>query len=181
MSLLDLIGQRRSIRKYLSKPIPKADLLKCVEAARLAPSACNSQPWKFILVDDPELKTQVCQEIFSGIYSMNQFAKEAGALVVVVSEKGRFLSGLGGQIRDTRYFLVDIGIACEHLVLQAEELGLGSCWIGWFDERKLKKRLNIPKGKKVDIVITLGYSDPERPAPRPRKTLEEISSFNTYA
>ncbi len=178
MALMDLMQKRRSIRKYLPKPVPREDLLRCVEAARLAPSACNAQPWKFLIIDDPELKRRVCGEIFSGLYSMNRFAADAGALVVVISGKGKLISELGGQVRDTKYYLIDIGIACEHLVLQAEELGLGSCWIGWFDEKKLKKILNIPKDKKIDVVISLGYFDDEKPVPKIRKTLDEISSFN---
>lgn len=180
MSLMDLISERRSVRKFLPKPVSREDLLRCVEAARLAPSACNSQPWHFILIDDPPLKDRVCSEIFSGIYGMNQFAAGAGALAVVVSGGGKFLSELGGQIRNTKYELIDIGIACEHFVLQAEELGIGSCWIGWFDEKKLKKILNVPGGRKVDVVIALGYPAGDKPGPRPRKSMEEVRSFNRF-
>jgi len=154
--------------------------MKCLEAARLAPSACNSQPWHFIVIDDTELKKRICDKIFSGIYAMNKFAKEAPVLIAVVSEKGRFLSGLGGQVRDTRYFLVDLGIACEHLVLQAQELGIGSCWMGWFDEKALKKEIRIPVNKKIDIVISLGYPAEDKFVLKNRKTLGKISSFNCY-
>ncbi|OGX12000.1 MAG: hypothetical protein A2351_07775 [Omnitrophica bacterium RIFOXYB12_FULL_50_7] len=87
MSLMDLIVKRRSVRRYSEKPVPKEDILKCLEAARLAPSACNSQAWHFIVVDEPRLKARVCDRIFSGVYCINKFAKEAAALVVVVSEK----------------------------------------------------------------------------------------------
>jgi len=120
----------------------------------------------------------VAERIFSGIYSMNKFAKDAPVLVAVVTEKERFLASFGGQVRDTRYCLVDIGIACEHLILQAEELGIGSCWLGWFDEKALKEEMKIPKNKKIDIVISLGYSPEDKIVPKVRKSLEEISSFN---
>jgi len=130
------------------------------------------------VIDEPGLKSRVEEKIFSGVYSMNKFAKEAPVLVAVLSEKGRFLSSLGGQVRDTRYFLVDLGIACEHFILQAEELGLGTCWLGWFDEGALKKELKLPKNKKIDIVISLGYPAAEKIVPKNRKSLEEISSFN---
>ncbi len=180
MNFKDLIQKRRSVRKYSGRPIPKDDILKCLEAARLAPSACNSQPWHFIVIDDPALKDRVAGRIFSGVYSMNQFAKEAPVLIAVVTERSKFLASFGGQVRDTSYCLIDIGIACEHLILQAEELGIGSCWIGWFDEKALKEELGIAKNKKIDIVIPLGYSAEDKILPKTRKTLAEVSSFNRY-
>ena len=180
MNFLDLIQKRRSVRRYSDRPVVKEDILKCLEAARLAPSACNSQPWHFIVIDEPELKARVAERIFSGLYSMNRFAKEAPVLVAVVSEKMKFLASLGGQFRGTRYCLVNIGIACEHLVLQAQELGIGSCWIGWFDEKVLKEEMKIPRNKKIDIVISLGYPAEDKVVPKTRELLEEISSFNRY-
>ena len=180
MSLIDLMQKRRSVRKYSNRPVSREDVAQCLEAARLAPSACNSQPWHFIVIDEPELRKRVAERIFSGIYSMNKFAAEAPVLVAVVAEKSRFLASIGGQVRDTRYFLVDLGIATEHLVLQAEELGLGTCWIGWFDEKALKKEMKIPGSKKIDIVISLGYAAEDKIVPKQRKSLEEIRSFNTY-
>ena len=180
MTFEDLVHKRRSVRRYADRPVVKEDILKCLEAARLAPSACNSQPWHFIVIDEPGLRKRVAERIFSGLYYMNQFAREAPAFVAVVSEKEKFLPSFGGQVRDTRYCLVDIGIACEHLVLQAQELGIGSCWIGWFDEKALKEELRIPKDKKIDIVIALGYPAEEKIVPKTRKALAEISSFNKY-
>ena len=180
MDFLDLVRKRRSVRRYSDRPVSREDLLKCLEAARLAPSACNSQSWHFIVIDEPELKRRVAERIFSGLYGMNKFAQEAPVLVAVVSEKEKFLASFGGQVRDTSYCLVDVGIACEHLILQAQELGIGSCWIGWFDEKALKKEMGIPSGKKIDIVISLGYPAEDKIVPKVRKSLEEISSFNTY-
>ncbi len=181
MDFSELVQARRSLRHYSSRPIPQEDVLKCLEAARVAPSACNSQPWHFIVIDDPALKTRVADRIFSGIYSMNQFAKEAPVLVAVVARRSKLMASLGGQVRDTHYNLVDIGIACEHLVLQAQDLGIGSCWIGWFNEKVLKKELGVSRGEKIDIVISLGYPKEAREATKVRKTLEEICSFNQGA
>ena len=174
----ELIQQRRSVRRYSDRPVPKENILQCLEAARLAPSACNSQPWKFIVIDEPALRKRVAERIFSGLYSMNQFAREAPVLVAVVSEKSKILSAIGGQVRNTSYRLVDLGIACEHFILQATELGLGTCWIGWFDEKALKKELKLSGNKKIDIVISLGYPAEEKIVPKNRKSLGEISSFN---
>ncbi len=176
-NFLELVNKRYSVRDYLDKPVEREKIELCLESARLAPSACNSQPWKFIVVDDPELKNTLCDRIFSGPYITNKFAKEAPVIVIVVSEKANFLSRVGGMLRDTRYYLIDIGIAVEHFVLQATELGLGTCWLGWFNEKEAKKVLSIPEEKKIDVVLSVGY--PAKPQPkRIRKSLQEISSFN---
>ena len=181
MKLLDIIKQRRSVRDFLSRPVEREKIMLCLEAARLAPSACNSQPWKFISVDDEETKGRLCRAAFSGVYSMTSFAKKAPLIVAVVSEKAKFSERIGGFIRDTRFYLIDIGIATEHFVLQAEELGLGTCWIGWFDEGAVKKTLNVPRDKRIDVLIAVGYYDKERPVrPHKRDSLEEIAAFNSY-
>ena len=180
MTFMELVQKRRSVRRYSDRPVAREDVLKCIEAARLAPSACNSQPWKFIVIDEPGLRTRIAEKIFSGLYSMNKFAKEAPVLVAAVSEKMKFLAAVGSQVRGTRYFLMDVGIACEHLILQAQELGIGSCWIGWFDEKALKEELKISKNKKIDIVISLGFPEEDKIVPKTRKALAEISSFNAY-
>ena len=181
MSLLDLIKQRKSVRNFLDRPVERDRIMTCLEAARLAPSATNSQPWKFIVVDDRQLKDKLCAAAFSGLYSMNSFCKMAPVIVVVISERPRFLARIGGMLRGTRYYLIDIGIACEHFVLQAEELGLGTCWIGWFNERAVKSTLNIPQSKKIDIIIALGYYDRENLSPEhDRKPIDKIASFNSY-
>jgi len=181
MALLDLLKHRKSVRDFLDRPVEREKIMMCLEAARLAPSACNSQPWKFIVVDDRQLKNRLCAAAFSGIYSMNSFCKTAPAIVVVISEKSRFLARIGGMFRGTKYYLIDIGIAVEHFVLQAEDLGLGTCWIGWFNERRVKTILNIPQDKKIDIVIALGYYDRTKLGPKHgREPIEKITSFNSY-
>jgi len=181
MSLLDLVRQRKSVRNFRDQPVEREKIMACLEAARLAPSACNSQPWKFIVIDDPKLKDKLSQVAFNGIYSINTFCKKAPVIVAVISEKGKFIARIGGMFRGTRYYLIDIGIAIEHFVLQAEELGLGSCWIGWFNERAVKSILNIPQYKKIDILIALGYYDKAKIGPdHGREPMEKIAAFNTY-
>ena len=181
MALLDLIKQRKSVRRFLDRPVEREKIMMCLEAARVAPSACNSQPWKFIVVDDPELKKRLCEKAFRGIYSINTFCKTALVIVAIISERGKFLARIGGMFRGTKYYLIDIGIAGEHFVLQAEELGLGTCWIGWFKESAVKKVLDIPKEKKIDVLIALGYHDKKKvKAGHDREPLEKIASFNSY-
>jgi len=181
MALLDLIKHRKSVRDFLDKPVEREKIIMCLEAARLAPSASNSQPWRFIVVDGKQLKDKLCDAAFSGIYWINSFCKTAPVMVVVISEKSKFLARIGGMFRGTKYYLIDIGIACEHFVLEAEDLGLGTCWIGWFNERAVKSILNIPENKKIDILIALGYYDREKLGPEHgREPINEIVSFNSY-
>jgi len=181
MALLDLVKRRRSVRSFSARPVEREKTMKCLEAARLAPSACNAQPWKFIVVDDRELKDKLCHAAFGGIYSISAFCKKAPVIVALVSEQRQLLPRIGGILRGTRYCLIDIGIAGEHFVLQAEELGLGTCWVGWFNERAVKRILNIPRHKKIDILIALGYGHGEKsPAAHSRRPIDKIASFNSY-
>jgi len=178
---LDLVRRRKSVRDFLDIPVEREKIGMCLEAARLAPSACNSQPWKFIVVDDRQLKNRLCNAAFGGIYSINSFCKTAPVIVVVVSEKSKFLARIGGMFRGTKYYLIDIGIAIEHFVLQAEDLDLGTCWIGWFNEGAIKPILNIPAHEKADILIALGYYDKEKlRSEHDREPMDKIASFNSY-
>jgi len=178
MTFLDLVKKRRSVRKYSARRVPREIVTRCIEAARLAPSACNSQPWYFIVVDDEELKKKLTQAAFSGMYSMNLFAGNASAFVVTVRDKSTYFARLAGAFRGVEYNLIDIGIACEHLILQAQEDQVGTCWLGWFNEKAVKKVLGIPKNKKVDIIISMGYTDDAEPRDKVRKPIEEICRFN---
>ena len=181
MALLDLIKYRKSVRDFLDRPVEREKILMCLEAARLAPSASNSQPWRFIVVDDRQLKDKLCKAAFGGLYSINSFCKMAPVIVVVISEKSKFLTRIGGIFRGTKFYLIDIGIAGEHFVLQAEDLGLGTCWIGWFNEKAVKSILNIPQHKKIDVLIALGYYDREKLGPEhDREPMDKIASFNSY-
>ena len=102
-------------------------------------------------------------------------------MVVVISEKSKFLARIGEVFRGTKFYLIDIGITCEHFVLQAEDLGLGTCLIGWFNERGVKSTLGIPQRKKIDMLIALGYYDREKLGPEhDRELMDKIASFNSY-
>ncbi|HCJ67310.1 MAG TPA: NAD(P)H nitroreductase [Elusimicrobia bacterium] len=178
MKFIELVKKRQSVRKYLPKAVPREILERCLEAARLAPSACNSQPWSFIIVDNPKLKNELAEAAFSGIYSTNSFAKKAPVIIVVIREQSNYAARLGGYFRSIQYSLIDIGIAGEHLILQAAEEGLGTCWLGWFNEKAVKKILNLPKEKKIDLLISVGYAETEELRSKIRKPLNEISRFD---
>lgn len=181
MTFQELINQRQSVRKYKEKPVEREKIEKLVEAIHIAPSACNSQPWKIIIVDEPELKNQVAKATFSNTVSFNRFALEAPVIAVLVIEKAKLIAQIGGSIKNQEYPMYDIGIAAAHFCLQATEVGLGTCMIGWFDERKIQKLLNIPEKRKIGLVITLGYPPEDyKMRKKIRKPLEEICGFNIY-
>lgn len=177
---LELAKSRQSVRAYKDKPVEKDKIIRCLEAARLAPSACNSQPWKFVVVDDRELKNQIADETNNRALPLNHFTKQAPIHVVIVREKSKITSQLGGMVRNKTYALMDIGIAAEHFCLQAATEGLGTCILGWFNEKRVKELLNIPKTKRAELIITIGYPASEELRNKKRKDLDEIFSFNSY-
>jgi nitroreductase len=176
---LDLINCRQSDRKYSDKPVEKEKLERIIEAGRMAPSACNAQPWKFIVVTDPELVLKIADAASAKLIGMNSFVAQAPAILVIVREKPNMSSKVGATIKNKDYSLIDIGIATENICLQAKAEQLGSCIIGWFDERQMKKLLKIPKSKRVELIITLGYSLSEQREKR-RKPVSETVSYNKY-
>lgn len=176
MKLLELIQKRQSDRKYTSQPVAEDQIVACLEAARLAPSACNSQPWKFVVVNQPELVAQV-GEAAAGL-GMNKFAREVPVIVAVVLEKMNLTARIGSVIKDKEYSLLDVGIAVEHFCLQAAELGLGTCIMGWFDEKKVKRLLGIGN-RRVPLLITLGHPA-SATREKVRKSQDEIVSWNKY-
>lgn len=176
MEFSELIRLRQSDRKYDNIKVERELIVRCLEAARLAPSACNSQPWKFVVVDDDELLPKVASAAAS--MGMNKFAEQAPVIVAVVLEKMNFTARLGSVIKDKEYNLLDVGIAVEHFCLEAAELGLGTCIMGWFDEKKVAKLLGV-KNRRIPLLISLGYSL-AKTREKIRKPLEAMSSWNKY-
>lgn len=177
MDFQTLILKRQSDRKYDSTPIEKEKVMQCIEAARLSPSACNSQPWTFVVVEDEELRLKV-EKAASGI-GMNSFAVQAPVIIAIVLEKPNFTSKIGSVVKDKEYPLIDIGIAANQFCLQATELGLGTCMIGWFDEKKVKELLNVSRSKRIPLLITLGYSLSKQ-REKTRKPLDKMYKQNKY-
>lgn len=177
MALMDLIRLRQSCRKYKSIPVEKEKILKCIDAARLAPSANNAQEWKFVVVQDNVVKAQVAKAI--DYMGMNKWAGNVPAFVIVVSDKQLAINAIGNAVQGKNYGQLDTGIAVENFALQATELGLGTCIIGWLNEKAIKKLLGIPNNKKVLLAISIGYRDDEQ-REKKRKPLDEVSSFDKY-
>jgi nitroreductase len=180
MKFLDLVKARQSVREYLSKEVEREKIERCLEAARLAPSANNSQPWSFIVVEDPRLKDAVAGKTFDKLISFNSFSLQAPVLVLIISERPSFFSRIGSAIKDKQFSLIDIGITAEHFCLQAAEEGLGTCMLGWFNEKGVKTLLNIPPSKRVELIITVGYPISDEIQPKDRKEIDQIRSYNSY-
>lgn len=175
-----LILERRSVRRFLDAPVPREKIEACLEAARLAPSAENVQPWRFLVIDDPKLKEAFSRAAFAGIYSPTKFAARAPVLILVLSKPDIVANRLGKQIQGVAFHFIDIGIAGEHLVLAAQERGLGTCWIGWFNPRRVRKFFRIPRAYKPVVVIAMGYPEKRAPKPKIRKELREVAWFNAF-
>ncbi|MFC1559591.1 nitroreductase family protein [Candidatus Margulisiibacteriota bacterium] len=178
VSVLDVIKKRQSVRKYLSRPIEDDKLGLILEAARLAPSSSNSQPWHFVVVKNKRLIHKLSQAVPLGVAVINKFMDTAPVVIVgcVKPTLVQKLTSLFGM----KNYIIDISIAMEHMVLVAEEYWVGSCWIGWFDEKKVKKILHIPRNVRVMAMLTMGYPDEGGTHPTTRKSLEEIHSIDKY-
>lgn len=175
---LELVASRQSDRAYdKSRTVEPEKLERILEAARLSPSACNAQPWKFIVITDPELSVRVGKAT-AGL-GMNKFAKDAPVHILIVEESANITSLLGSKIKDKHFPLIDIGIAAAHITLAAEAEGLGSCILGWFDEKELKRLLGIPASKRLLLDITIGYPEKGKRL-KSRKAKEKVISYNKY-
>ncbi len=181
MDFLELVNRRQSCRSYNpSRKVEKEKLDRCIEALRLAPSACNAQPWKLVIVDNPELKQKIAKAAGSKWLGFNHFTKDSPILVVVVREAPNLTSKLGTLLKDKPYTIMDVGIAVEHFCLQATSEGLGSCIMGWFDEKKVKELLGIPMKKRAELIISLGYPATDELRKKIRRPVEKICSYNGY-
>ncbi|MGE5549590.1 MAG: nitroreductase family protein [Bacteroidota bacterium] len=180
MSFLDLVMARQSVREYAPKPVEREKIERCLEAARLAPSACNAQPWRFIVVDDARIREKVAKEVSRGPVPLNAFAAQAPVIVVIVLERSNASAQVGALLKRIPYRLIDLGIAAEHFCLQASEEGLGTCILGWFNERGLRKTLGIPATRRIGLVLTVGYPRNNERRTKARKEIQEIRSYNRF-
>jgi nitroreductase len=181
MEFSALISQRQSTRAYDDRPVETEKLEQLIEAVRLAPSASNSQPWKLLLVTEPTLKDQIAQATYSTLISFNKFVPQAPVLAVLVIERPKVITQIGATLKNRDFPLIDIGIAAAHFCLQATVLGLATCMLGWFDERRVQELLQIPQHKRIGLLISLGYAAPDDPIrAKRRKSREEMSGYNRY-
>ncbi len=169
MDVSEAIRGRKSIRSYLSTPVEQEKIEKILEAGRLAPSASNYQDWKFIVVRDEETRKKLTRAAGGQTY-----VGQAPVVLVACATESKSIM-MCGQPAHT----VNVSIAFSFMLLQAYELGLGTCWIGAFREEEVKKVLDVPDYARVVAMSPLGYAD-RVPLPRSRKSMEEVACFETF-
>jgi len=178
-NFLELAKKRQSDRAYLDKAVEQEKINRIIEAAILAPSACNSQPWKLIIVQDKIKRFEIADATSTKILAMNHFSKQAPLQIVIVEEPANFTSKVGGLMKGKHFPEYDLGIVASHICLAATDEGLGSCILGWVNEDRIRKALSIPGKKRVAMVILIGYTaQPSRK--KLRKSVKELVSFEIY-
>jgi nitroreductase len=178
MDFTEIIEKRRSVRKYKIDPVPENILNKVLEAARVAPSWSNMQCWKYIVIKDDSIKKKLADVLPSGNPVKKAFI-QAPIIIAGCADPER--SGyIGSQkVGDKQWHVLDLGISMQQLVLAATNEGLGTCWVCWFNENKVKDILKVPENIDVVALTPLGYPD-EEPKAKRRKTLEEIIYYEQY-
>ncbi|HVP19505.1 MAG TPA: nitroreductase family protein [Spirochaetia bacterium] len=175
-----LILARSSVRRYDPGPVPDEHILSVIEAARLAPSASNGQPWRFVVVRDDPAREELARRCFSGIFSATRFAAAAPVIIAMCAERAGLVEA-AKSLKDSAMYQLDCGIAGEHLVLRAAELGLGTCWIGWFNRRGAHRALRVPFHVRIVCLIAMGYpAAGQHPRRKARKSLDEILWLNRW-
>jgi len=170
MDVLECIRVRRSVRSYTNQLVEEEKLKQVLEAARLAPSAANRQNWKFIVVRDAELRRQLAHAAHG-----QDFVAQAPVVIVACATTTEHIMPCGHPAH-----LVDLAIAIDHMALAARSLGLGSCWIGAFDQAQVKNILGIPDRAAVVELLPIGYPT-AWPSLRPRKAIEEVVCYERWA
>jgi len=179
-TFLELVKSRQSDRGYdFTRAVEQEKLDYILKAACLAPSACNAQPWSFIVVNDTELKQKMGLAISTKAIGMNNFANQAPVQIIILEESANLTSKVGSFLKRKHFPLLDIGIITAHLTLAAAEQGLGTCIVGWFNEKKVRTIFNIPSSSRPLLIITLGYST-DALREKKRKPMNDIVSYNTY-
>lgn len=167
--LIQAIKDRFSVRNFKDKPVEQEKLDEILEAARMAPSSCNTQPWKFVVIRDPEKRQQL-----TGACKGKQWVADAPVTIAICANNTDYVMTCG-QLAYT----IDASLAGEHICLQATELGLGTCWIGAFFHDKMAKIINLPEDHKIVGLLPLGYPDVEKGS-RNLKPKEEVIVWDSF-
>ena len=172
---------RRSIRKYINKQVEDEKILQLIESARIAPSGSNTQPWHFIIVKSESIR----EELSKASHDQKWMSTAPVHIVCVADIRARIKDDIDIVINENspqpelKLIIRDATIAIEHIVLEAENLGLGTCWVAWFIQEDIRPILNIPSDKYVVCIIPVGYAD-ERPKSRPRKNIKDIIHYEKW-
>ena len=170
LGVMNAIRTRKSVRLFLDRPVEQEKLDQLLEAARLAPSASNRQEWRFVIVREPETR-----KLLAGIGASQAHVCKAPVVVVACADTDEHIMQ-NGQL----CYPIDVAIALDHLALAAVELGLGTCWVGAFDEHKARQLLGIPDKVRVVLMMPLGYPADPSPVEKTRLALDEIVKYEHW-
>ena len=183
MDFLEIMNQRRSCRAFdPEKSVSREELIKIVEAGRLSPSGCNSQPWKFIVVDSAEAREKLCDAIVvNGGMTGAPWRHQVPAFIILVEQKAKVKPMVEEYYKNTQRFAQgDIGAACMNMCHEAFSLGLATCIIGMSDQAKMEEYFGIPAGSEVRMVLAIGHAANNNETAKVRKSFEEVCSFNHW-
>ena len=173
MNFHDMLLKRESCRNFdIEKRPSREQLLRICDMARLSPSACNTQPWHFYIVDEPELSAKL--EKCTQSMNMNKFTSNCPAFIVICDEPLLYERKVRDKFVKYKYTDIDIGISTMNLCYAAMDEGLSTCILGWFDERAIKRLLGLKRNRRVKLVVCVGYSKSDEPRTKKRKALNEI-------
>lgn len=174
---MEIFLRRQSVRSYKPDPIAREAMDRCLEAARLAPSANNGQPWEFVVTADEEVKSRLVNAARFGPAKANPFASQAPVIVAVMETPGHRPTRWGGYLLGRNFQLMDLGMAAENFCLQAASEGLGTCILGLFNAREVRKALNIPASRRPRLLITIGKPAAEEVRLKKRRPINQISRY----
>ncbi len=175
MEFMELIQKRQSCRNYSQQPVTTEEINACLQAAQMAPSACNAQPMHYTVCTGA-MAAKVGEATRS--MGMNKFTEQVPCFVVISEGNYTASAAMGSRVKDQDYRSIDIGIAVAHFTLCATSCGLSTCILGWFEEKKLAQLLGIKN--RIRLVIALGYAaENDAIRPKKRKSLEELVDFKT--
>ena len=181
MDFETLQATRESCRVYSDKKVGRETLTHLVDVARMAPSGCNSQPWHFIIVDEPETHAKVVEAFDDDGLTGCPWGEKVPAFILICEEEAKLKPAVAKQYGSQHFAQMDIGMAAMGLCYEATAMGLGTCIIGTMNQKKLQEAFQIPKDRVVRLIITVGYpakiAEPRR---KTRKSLDEVLSYNHW-
>lgn len=183
MKFEEMLLKRESCRSYQDKPVSREDLIKICEAGRLTPSGCNSQPWKFIVIDEPEAKAKMCDALLlEGGVTGAPWREKVPAFIVLVEQEAKLMQFAMDYFKDSQRFAAgDVAMASLNMAYQALELGLDTCMIGMIDQKKMQASFGVPEGDEVRLALAVGYKkEGKELRKKMRKPFEEVVSFNSW-
>ncbi len=171
----ELINKRESCRDFDTRTVEKDKLERCVEAARLAPSACNSQPWKYLVVTNPEMAEKL-RPMMQDL-GMNKFVNACPAFAIVLEETAKLKVTVSQRFKDQDFAPIDLAFSASQFCYAATEQGLSTCIIGWHNEPKIKEMFSLKKHERVRLILAVGYAKTDKIREKKRKPIEDISVF----